>query len=89
MIPEYLAAKRCSSSGPIVPGSEKVKCSQCGDVVWLSPASLAHLKARPQTKVVCFDPCAALLGIVEVRVLPGSAEETRQYIEAKRAAREN
>jgi hypothetical protein len=40
----------------IIPGSTKTRCGDCGERVWISPASLRLSKKR-HLKIVCM-PCA-------------------------------
>jgi hypothetical protein len=72
---------------PHVPSVEG-RCFECGERVWLSPATDAGLRERPGSRVVCqvctFDEVARSAEPVTVRLLPGTVEEVARWREGRR-----
>ena len=55
---------------PPVPGCSKVACSECGQPVWISPATAAHMADKPHR--ICCAECVANDPDPDMRVMPPS-----------------
>jgi hypothetical protein len=66
----------------IVPGSTKTDCTDCGQRVWVSAASLALSKAQG-ARIICMD-CANKRAATdeEVEVQPPTEEQLREIRDA-------
>jgi hypothetical protein len=61
---------------PYVPGCSRVPCSDCGQPVWLSPATAAHVADKPHR--ICCAECVAKLDDPDTQVMaptPGQIAE--------------
>ena len=52
-----LMCQLVSFRGYVVPGSLPDKCSECGELVWVSPSSLLALHDNPGMEILCV-PCS-------------------------------
>ena len=55
---------------PMVPGCSKVPCVECGQMVWISPATLAHVADKPH-KISCAE-CVSKNPDPDMQVMPPS-----------------
>lgn len=81
--PEILLATRVSRRSYVVPGSLKLKCSQCGQLVWLAPSSLLILHDNPGMKVLCTEcPMPATPDKIQAPT-PAQLSEIEEYLETR------
>lgn len=66
---EAIISTRVSRCPYVVPGSVKVKCSICGELVWLSPSSLSFLHSNPGIDILCME-----CGFKRIEVKPGEIQ---------------
>lgn len=66
---DTLISTRVSRCPYVVPGSVKVKCSICGELVWLSPSSLSFLHSDPEIETLCME-----CGSKRVEAKPGEIQ---------------
>jgi len=54
---------------PLVSGSTRKPCAECGQPVWISPATLAHVADKPH-KICCAECVAAKQGDDDIQIIP-------------------
>ena len=63
---------------PLVPGCSKVPCSDCGQMVWISPATQAHMADKPHR--VCCAECVAKDSDDDIQVMPPSDGQIAEIV---------
>ena len=63
---------------PLVPGCSKVPCSVCGQLVWLSPATAAHVADKPH-RISCAE-CVAKDEDPDTQVMPPSEGQIAEMV---------
>jgi hypothetical protein len=63
---------------PLVPGCSKVPCSGCGQLVWLSPATAAHVADKPH-RIACAE-CVARDEDPDTQVMPPSEGQIAEMV---------
>lgn len=64
----FIISNRVSYPGYVVPGSLQVKCSQCGELVWIAPSSWLIMQDNPGTEILCME-CGHNMRVVEPGVV--------------------
>ena len=64
-----LCFKVLMNPNPPVAGSIRKPCADCGQPVWISPATLAHVAARPH-KICCAECVANKQGDDDIELIP-------------------
>ncbi len=79
-----LIANKVSHKGYVVPGSLPLKCSKCGELVWVSPSSFLIMVDEPEIVILCVE--CALKQIRETGgkatvegLTPAQEEEIEEY----------
>ncbi len=63
---------------PPVPGCSKVPCSDCGQPVWISPATLAHMADKKHR--ICCAECVANHPDPDMQVMPPSEGQIAEIV---------
>ena len=63
---------------PPVPGCSKVPCSECGQPVWISPATAAHMADKPHR--ICCAECVASNDDPDMQVMPPSDGQIAEIV---------
>jgi hypothetical protein len=63
---------------PAVPGCSKVPCSECGQMVWISPATTAHMADKPHR--ICCAECVASNPDPDMQVMPPSDGQIAEIV---------
>jgi len=79
-----LIATRVSHKGYVVPGSLPIKCSRCGELVWISPSSFQIMVDKPEIVILCIECTLKQIkkagGKATVKGLtPAQEEEIEEY----------
>jgi hypothetical protein len=62
----------------LVPGCSKRPCSDCGQMVWISPATQAHMADKPHR--VCCAECVAKDSDEDIQVMPPSEGQIAEIV---------
>lgn len=78
-----LVCKPVGSPGYVVTGSLPLKCRECSQPVWVSPASMLLLHDNPEVIILCkscgFAHMATHDGVIE-DLTPAQLEEIEEYV---------
>jgi len=82
-----LVCTSITAGGPVVPGTLQIACSECGEMVYVSPSSWIIIHDNPGLVVLCIG-CATVLQAT-VRTIqphapsPAQIAEIMEYLEAE------
>jgi len=77
-----LICKLVGSPGYVVPGSLPIKCSQCGQPVWVAPSGWLLLHDDPAAVILCMTCGLAIMTKHKGRIqdlTPAQMEEIEEY----------
>ena len=82
---KVLICVRVSEPGPVPPGSSKVACSKCHELVWVSPSSWSITHDNPGIKVICAECALAQFatarGVQMQDITPAQLDEIAEFLE--------
>lgn len=71
----FIISPRVSFPGYVVLGSLQVKCSHCGELVWVAPSSWLIMHDNPETEILCTECGRNLMVLQPIEVvLPTPAQ---------------